>query len=683
MPAADRVRPRRPGWVHWALALRTLVPAAYAAALLAGLFSPAAGLRPAALVFLAGFTAHYVWRLHRATATPEPGDLDRVEVGVLTVLALQTVLEGLAVPAPWPLAVFGAAVVALAPWLPPAGLLALPAVAAGLRPHAFVPTLLGLEILAAAAGIVAWAERRRREKLRVAYEKLQRDAATLGARAPVELGGRGGLVRIDETLFRFLSALKERVRAHTALLVLRSGDGTLYIRELVTDHHGGIREDAQIRLDATAFHWIVRNEKPLVIGDLRDPAARLGYYASRVPVRSFAGVPLRGDGGVQGVLAVDGLGPQAFGEAQVTALEVAAHLVGEFLEQIRAFETVKREARDFQHLHEFSRRVSEFESQGEVLDLLLTTLSMRLGPPFAAVAIVGTDRRLRFEAVLEPWADLRGKEFGPDEGLAGWVLASRNYLHYAEGRGNTRRPLFGPGIRVPEFPSLLMYPMQAHGEPVGVLCLGHRQPKAFDRSAVEFADVLAQLAGQALLQLRSLEQLRELATRDPLTGLWNRRAFLDRLTAELSRARRYPSPLALLLADVDHFKRVNDRHGHPAGDQVLRAVAGTLRSLARETDHVARYGGEEFAILLPNTDETGARALAERIRKALEAEEIPWEGRTLRVTASLGLGVAQEGDDTPDALISRADQALYAAKETGRNRVVAYSDIREYASWGT
>ncbi len=684
-PAARRSRSRPPAdrVAAWSLAVRTLVPAGYAAALWAGAFSPEAGVGPGSLALLAVFTLHYVWRLHAATVADRPADLDRVEVGVLTILAVHTVVRALGAPPPWPTAALAAVLVALSAWVPLGGLLALPAVAAGLRPLPDIPwEFLRLELVTVSAAAVAWAERRRRGKLRIAYEKLRRDTETLGARTPVELGGRGGLVRIDETLFRFLTQLKERVHAHSALLVLRTGDGGLYIRELVSDSEGGLREDAQIRLDATAFHWIVRNAKPLCIGDLQDPTARLGYYASRVPVRSFAGVPLVSDGRVQGVLAVDSLGPQAFGEAHVTALEVAAHLVGEFLDQIRAFEAVKREARDFQHLHEFSRRVAEFSSPGEVLDLLLTTLSQRLAPPFGLVALVGEDRRLRVEASLEPWAHLRGTEFGLDSGLAGWVLASRNYLHYHEGRTNTRRPLLGPGIRLPEFPSLLMYPLQAHGEPLGVLCAGHRQPGAFDPAAVAFCDVLAQLAAQALLQLRTLDQLRELATRDGLTGLWNRRAFLDRLAAELSRARRYPTSVALILADVDHFKRINDRYGHPAGDEVLRVVAATLRSMGRETDLVARYGGEEFAVLLPNTDEAGARALAERIRSALEETEIPWEDATIRVTASLGISVTQDGQDPPDNLISQADQALYAAKETGRNRVVLFSDIREYAGWG-
>ena len=160
------------------------------------------------------------------------------------------------------------------------------------------------------------------------------------------------------------------------------------------------------------------------------------------------------------------------------------------------------------------------------------------------------------------------------------------------------------------------------------------------------------------------DRLLEMATTDRLTGLANRAAFQDRLTAACDRAVRLDQPLSLLLVDVDHFKALNDRYGHPAGDAALAAVAGLLRQAVRTTDLVARYGGEEFVALLPDTDHAGAVVLAERVRLAVA--EHPWPDRP--VTVSVGASSLSPDVPVPAALVADADAALYRAKRSGRNR---------------
>lgn len=160
-------------------------------------------------------------------------------------------------------------------------------------------------------------------------------------------------------------------------------------------------------------------------------------------------------------------------------------------------------------------------------------------------------------------------------------------------------------------------------------------------------------------------RLRELATTDALTGLYNRLVFQRRLEDECKRSSRYGTPMSLILIDVDHFKSFNDTFGHPAGDEALQIVSRLLRSVARATDVVARFGGEEFAVVCPNTDLNGAVVVAERCRQAVESAS--WKWRPVTVSA----GVAQFTADMPDAtaLVSAADRALYQAKNNGRNRV--------------
>jgi two-component system cell cycle response regulator len=226
------------------------------------------------------------------------------------------------------------------------------------------------------------------------------------------------------------------------------------------------------------------------------------------------------------------------------------------------------------------------------------------------------------------------------------------------------RPVSGGG-QVAE-----VVPIALGGANIGRLALG---PAARGLSRDErrmLALVATELAGP--LQMISLyDDARRLATTDTLTGLLNRRAFLDAMDRERARSERHVFPLSLLLLDVDHFKRVNDTRGHAAGDAVLQAVARILASVARRSDIVARWGGEEFVVALPQTGEAGARIAAERVRRAIAEAVHPMpEGDRLGVTASIGVASADAPWST-DSLVRAADEAMYAAKARGRNRVEA------------
>jgi len=164
---------------------------------------------------------------------------------------------------------------------------------------------------------------------------------------------------------------------------------------------------------------------------------------------------------------------------------------------------------------------------------------------------------------------------------------------------------------------------------------------------------------------------REQARTDELTGLANRRAFLEQGRVAIEQARRYQRPLALVLFDIDHFKRVNDTWGHAAGDEVLRCVAAAARRAARASDTPGRIGGEEFGMLLPETGAAEARVLAERLRNDIAALRVPWMDQSLAITCSFGVSECLEATADIEALLREADTALYRAKKEGRNRVAA------------
>ncbi len=197
-----------------------------------------------------------------------------------------------------------------------------------------------------------------------------------------------------------------------------------------------------------------------------------------------------------------------------------------------------------------------------------------------------------------------------------------------------------------------------------------RRHSLSDGDLVRFGSTVFKFLAGTNIEAEYHEEIYRLSVIDHLTGVHNKRSLNEFLEREIARALRYHSPLSLILFDIDHFKEVNDKHGHPAGDAVLRELGRRLRPRIRREDLLARYGGEEFACVLASTGATSARRLAEDLRAIVA--ETPFVSDDLTIAISISVGVAElgESDRTTDALIARADQNLLAAKRAGRNRVV-------------
>ena len=175
-------------------------------------------------------------------------------------------------------------------------------------------------------------------------------------------------------------------------------------------------------------------------------------------------------------------------------------------------------------------------------------------------------------------------------------------------------------------------------------------------------------AHEALIEKN--RELHQLSITDGLTDLHNRKHLMDLFDMEMARARRYRIPFSVLIADIDYFKKINDTYGHLAGDSVLRRIADTLRHTVRECDHVGRYGGEEFLIILPNSDAAGAMKMAQRIRGQISQLSFYNDGNEISMTISVGVAQCHNDEDSVEAILGRADSALYQAKAGGRNQVI-------------
>ncbi len=323
-------------------------------------------------------------------------------------------------------------------------------------------------------------------------------------------------------------------------------------------------------------------------------------------------------------------------------------------------------------LARFYRCISELNqvmNRGVELSVLLETIcretTILLAAETTSVLLLDRHReRLLCSAAQGLTPKERGEiAFKSGEGVAGWVIANAETALIPDTAEDPRFIAFVHQNRI--IRSLLAIPLVIRGQAIGCICSTHPTKGWFTK---EHEELLSFLANSVVLDVENA-RLYRMAITDPLTGLFNRQHLAERLKEEVDRAHRYAVPLTLLMADLDHFKQVNDRHGHAAGDEVLEHVARRLGGVTREVDLVARYGGEEFVALLPNTGRDGAEQAARRIIHAIRECPAEVDGQPFPLTVSIGgavLGLREE----PRDLLARADAALYQAKSEGRDRFV-------------
>jgi len=258
-------------------------------------------------------------------------------------------------------------------------------------------------------------------------------------------------------------------------------------------------------------------------------------------------------------------------------------------------------------------------------------------------------------------------------GLADQVFSTGSYVlsnDRPENRHKLSQLTREEGIR-----GFICLPLMSHATRLGVIYFYLADRDSFTDDEIQQLSTFSHLAASAIENARLYASAVEQSVTDALTGLPNRRQFDVRIAEEIERARRYGKGFSLMMLDIDHFKRINDQHGHDGGDAVLRHLGGILLGQVREVDFAARYGGEEFIFILPETEGPGARLVAERIRNAIAASPCPLpNGSAIRVTASIGIATYPICGDNIEELSRHADQALYVAKESGRNRVVLYDE---------
>lgn len=428
-------------------------------------------------------------------------------------------------------------------------------------------------------------------------------------------------------------------------------------------------------LERTGARWRLRSSTSSASGpeaDFFDDAVAPGETAlseltARAAAVQWAWVPLGGN--EERVMLV----PADWQQQHAETLEPIVRQLGFALEAVGLRAQARVRTRMLRSSYAFGRRLSRVRGQEGLHQFISDQVARASRANLAALALYSEpEGHLRVVATTGyPHVLVQHVRVNPGEGVIGTVF-------------RTQRPLLVSDIsKVPHLhrrrpryrtPSFMAVPLLWDEYPLGVICVTDR----FDRAPFEANDlrVVRALAASSSLALTAdaisarAELLSEWATIDPLTELFNRRYFRQRLEEEYQRARRYELPLSLLLLDLDDFKTVNDRFGHPAGDLVLRSVADVLRRNVRAFDVCCRYGGEEFVIVLPGGDSGDALTTANRVRQAIEAHRISVRTNhaPVGVTASIGSVTLKRGDSVDD-MITEADAALYEAKRAGKNQI--------------
>jgi diguanylate cyclase (GGDEF)-like protein len=445
------------------------------------------------------------------------------------------------------------------------------------------------------------------------------------------------------------------------------------------DGEDAIVRDGWAPLTADPFSFVLERRQAFYATEYKKLLWALPYYRHEVKVGSLLAAPVHAAGAVRGVLVADSLDAQALADTEPAALLGFAQMAASEVETVRAAVGQEELGTVAKAAFEASQQMTALGDRLQVRGLLLRSAGYVVSFEAAALAMVDEARTRYVVEEAHGWAaQYEGREVALTERTwTAWTLRSAEAPLLLDDVAGQEEPM--PVLVLDEpagaSESLLAVPLRAPTEVLGALMLVGRRG-AFDATARQVLGMLGNQAGAALLAIRLKDRERERASRDGLTALYNRREFDRLLQSAVAREERQDGRFALLLLDIDHFKKLNDTYGHPAGDAALRHTARLLERHLRKGDHAARYGGEEFAAILPGADEKGARHLAERIRQAVGAAQVDvGPGQKASMTVSLGVGLWPSDGAEPEALLAAADRALYAAKQGGRDRVVTAASL--------
>jgi diguanylate cyclase (GGDEF)-like protein len=486
---------------------------------------------------------------------------------------------------------------------------------------------------------------------------------------------RSSVDQIHGSVHVTLRLLRRALGLRTAA-ILWAGEGgqTLSVREIATD-------DVEIERGPFSsaeglFGAALRTGEAVSLTDARARKV-VPFYRAMPPIESVCAVPLREHGAVRGVLVVDRDRPDPFTKEDVALLSQVTEFVLRTVENERVFVQLERAKVEQGKLYRAVDQLALATTEAEVIESGVSSAREFAAFDFAVVTLFHREGQQGTHEICaasgEGAAELVGQSFRHNGGLVSMVIANKHPLPYRGDYDPARQVVFTRRIRPPDMPALVVLPLLVHDSALGTLILGSSQKGAFGDSVRTTLEVLARHVAVSLANARMVKRLEDLATTDGLTNLYNKRTLVEVAKQKLRSAERFEKPLSVLVCDLDHFKKINDTYGHDVGDVVIKGFAEILRRTKRNTDAVGRFGGEEFVVVCEETDAGGAQLLAERIREQLESTTFHGKDQPIRVTCSIGIATYPRGGADWDALFKSTDEALYASKHGGRNRVTPWN----------
>ncbi len=438
-------------------------------------------------------------------------------------------------------------------------------------------------------------------------------------------------------------------------------------------------EVLRCRLGEGFTGWVAQRGEPLLINDAnRDPRGRTIVGTDDID-ESMLVVPMRYDGATVGVIALSKLGLDGFDSDDLRLLGILADHAATALETARLLSRSQELAGELRRLLDMSGELSESLDPRQVANLMAGHLARAMGVDECAISY--WDRSLGRVDSLGYYPPLRVEEMEPFFEVAGFPetlrVLERGVTVIIDAEDPAADPAEVALLRRDDIRMLVMLPLVAKGQAIGLVEMFSRTEVRWDAQRLEVARTMANEAAMALENARLYEDARKRADRDPLTGFFNHRYLHERMGEEVVRSQRGKRALSLMMLDLDDFKLVNDTFGHLFGDRVLTWAAEVIRATLRASDVPARYGGDEFAVILPDTDADEAQRAAERILEAFRERPFIGEQRgPVPIAASIGVATFPADGRTATELIASADRALYQVKrEGGHGRATGADDV--------
>jgi diguanylate cyclase (GGDEF)-like protein len=461
---------------------------------------------------------------------------------------------------------------------------------------------------------------------------------------------------LDEVLQQILTIARDYFHLQNVAILLRDKN-ELYVRCQVgwDEGHDKVRFPIGTGITGTAAH----QKRPVYAADVTKDAR---YIQSAKNTRSELAVPLMVRDDVVGVLDCQSENLNHFDSETIDLLALFSTQASMALQNARLYSLERQRASQLEAINAIAQQMTA------VLDLkeLLSQVCMQIQHAFQLchVSVLLKDEEdlvLRASHGKLTGRAPEGDRLPEEIGLWQRALAAGKTLIE-----NDVKAASDPCLYV-ETGSSMCIPLVSFGQTLGVLVLDTARTGAFNATDTQPLESVADICATAIQNAHYVERVKQLAYLDGLTGIFNRRFFELRIVEEIERAERFDTGMAVVMVDIDQFKRLNDEFGHLLGDEVLRQVSSIFHQQLRKIDVLCRYGGEEFAILLCQTNAVHALGVAEKLRKSVEGWQFP--GVPRRVTISAGTANYSEHGTTRDDLVKAADAGLYAAKQAGRNRV--------------